>query len=542
MRRWLLAAVFVSASCASVPIKKADVLALSDADARVREGCYDCLIEARDTYARIAVGKTRPLVVTRLFEAELLLALREKELALDSSESLGRAKALAKELPEGIDAARYLAIAEAVPPDAAGSTDKESSAFLAAHQSVPVQVDEDLAWLGSGPLSFPVRQYLAFALDCGYQYRPVPRPQGAQGTAVVGSRPLPSRLFDPSRTAPEDAPPLVVYRAALCGGSLAKPFQVVRTEVPRFLETSLFLARIGYLEALAKGPGNVRPLLTEAYARFPASPAVTYISGSFYQLIGDCQSALRYYNETLAVKAAHERALLGRTVCLTFLKRPEDAIATATQMIAASMNLFEAYYWRAMNRHALQQLDMARSDSDRAKAPLRAGATLRMAGPILRLAGLIELDQNDLDPAEADFKSARALRGGDRDCVSIFSLGLVYIKRERWPPSGDQFAEAMACYEKNVADDETQIIGIRGRTDLDPEYQASQIAGLEASVKEDRSQQYASAFNAAANYTRAGNYAKAKVLVEVAASDPALADMVKELRAILKDRYEVVSQ
>jgi tetratricopeptide (TPR) repeat protein len=328
-----------------------------------------------------------------------------------------------------------------------------------------------------------------------------------------------------------------VYRAAVCGGLalVRKPFQLVRTEVPRFVETSYFLARIGYLEAFVKGPGQVRPLLTEAYARFSASPAVTYISGSFYQLVGDCTSALRYYDETLAVKNAHEQAMLGRTICLTYLKRHDEAIAAATQMIDSSMNLIEAYYWRAMNRHTLQQLDLARSDSDQAKSLLRSGA-------ILQLAGLIELDQNDLDPAEADFKSARALRGGNRDCVSIFSLGLVYIKRERWSPSGDQFAEAMACYEKNVADDETQIIGIRGRTDLDPEYQTSQIAGSEASLKKDRSQQYASALNAAANYTRAGNYAKAKVLVEVAATDPELADKVKLLRAILKDRYEVVAQ
>ena len=268
MRRWLLAAVVVSSSCASVPIKKADAIALADADARVREGCYDCLIEARDTYVRVAVGKARPLVVQRLFEAELLLSLREKELALESSESIGRARGLAKELPEGIDGSRYLAIVEAVPPDATGSTDKEASAFRSAHQSVAAHVDEDLTWLATGPLSWPVRQYLSFALDCGYQARPVPRPPGTLGTGgIVGSGSIPASRLDPSRTAPEGAPPLVVFRAALCGGLAAKPFELVRAEVPRFVETSYFLGRIGYLAALVKGPGKVRPLLTEAYAR-----------------------------------------------------------------------------------------------------------------------------------------------------------------------------------------------------------------------------------------------------------------------------------
>ncbi len=50
------------------------------------QGCYDCLLEARATYARVGVGKARPLVIARLFETDLLITLREKELALDCFE------------------------------------------------------------------------------------------------------------------------------------------------------------------------------------------------------------------------------------------------------------------------------------------------------------------------------------------------------------------------------------------------------------------------------------------------------------------------
>ena len=60
-------------------------MALAAADARILEGCYDCLLAARATYERLAGSKymQRDTMLLRLFETELLLALREKELQLD---------------------------------------------------------------------------------------------------------------------------------------------------------------------------------------------------------------------------------------------------------------------------------------------------------------------------------------------------------------------------------------------------------------------------------------------------------------------------
>lgn len=103
MRSVWLGALLVSTACASAPIKKPDQVALDQADALVRLGCYDCLQDARATYARVAVGKARPLVLGRLFEVELLLTLREKELAMDSKAALDRARALAGELPAALE-------------------------------------------------------------------------------------------------------------------------------------------------------------------------------------------------------------------------------------------------------------------------------------------------------------------------------------------------------------------------------------------------------------------------------------------------------
>src|SRR4029453_2847455 len=103
MRRLWLAGLVLWVGCASAPVRKQDQGALADADALVLQGCYDCLLEAGATYERVAVGRARPLVITRLFETNLLIALREKELALDWSAALERARALIPGLPPGTE-------------------------------------------------------------------------------------------------------------------------------------------------------------------------------------------------------------------------------------------------------------------------------------------------------------------------------------------------------------------------------------------------------------------------------------------------------
>ena len=173
-KAWVVLAVGIAgvpAACASAPLKKADLAALALADTRVLEGCYDCLIEARDTYARLAVGKARPLVVTRLFETELLLTLREKELALDSAESFRQAQAIAPELAPTVFASRYLGDVADVLPDDIGTPAADRLNAIRAHVSRISDVNGEVEWLAGGPLRAPVGQYLALALDCSYPAR-----------------------------------------------------------------------------------------------------------------------------------------------------------------------------------------------------------------------------------------------------------------------------------------------------------------------------------------------------------------------------------
>ena len=94
----------------------------------------------------------------------------------------------------------------------------------------------------------------------------------------------------------------------------------------------------------------------------------------------------------------------------------------------------------------------------------------------------------------------------------------------------------MGCYEMRVLASEASLKEMEARQDLDAEFKARQIAGFEAAIKEDRSQYHASAFNAANLYAQAGKLEKTKTLIEIAAQDPALADMVSQLRKIIGGR------
>src|SRR5450755_1819380 len=101
MRRVWLAVAVLAAACTHPPVKAAgpDLVALTaarlaEADAKILVGCYDCLLEARATYEASATGAMRPAVIQRLFETTLLIAVRERELALDSAASFDAARRL----------------------------------------------------------------------------------------------------------------------------------------------------------------------------------------------------------------------------------------------------------------------------------------------------------------------------------------------------------------------------------------------------------------------------------------------------------------
>lgn len=503
---------FVSA-CASAPLREADVAALGEADLLVGEGCYDCLIEARDTYERLAVGRARPLIVTRLFETEILIALRERELAMDWEPAEARAEALLPELAAEIDGARVLAAVRAVLPDASGVSKARLSEITRARRAVDAATE--LAWLRTVPLSATARRYVEMSFDCSYR-------------SIVDANRARVRPDGERPEVADDAPALLRYRAALCFSPDLGMLQVIAESSPRFVEAALAVGRARVFNGSNDGAPGARELLQPARARFPDSRTVTYVYGNYRQLVGDCREALQLYAETIALEPLHEDATLGQAVCHSHLKQHQEAIAAAGRLIEWDrVYVHDAYYWIAWNHHVLGDLPAARANIDRAK-------TRASTPEIHTLAGVIEHDQDDIPPAERDLDIALGLAYGDRNCIAMWYLGLVHIKQERWLDSARGFEHAMGCYRQNVLDAEASKRTMELRTDLEPEFKANQIAGFDAAITEDSAQYHAAAFNAANQFTRGGDIPRAKELIEVAAKDPALGSLVAQLREVLR--------
>ena len=508
-----LASLLLVTACASKRIRRDNAAALIMADARVLEGCHDCLVDARAIYERLAGSKytNRDTISLRLFETNLMLVVREKELALDWNASTERAKALASRVPSSADASRLLKIVDAVLPDATGRPNDWPTEMRRERRDFVPTIPGEIAWLATAPLRPVVRDYLALALDCSYDAK-VLAPNRQRGSAQ--RRPV----------LPPDSPPVITYRTGICMTAEPAMLAAVLALVPRFHEAAYFAGTFAAFGAEEDGGQRASPLLGEAHEHFPKAPGVNFMRGWLAKTIGECSEAVRHFDETLVIDAAHEYALLERTICLSRLHQDTAAIASATRLLDLHTESAQpAYYWRAVSLLRLKDLPAARSDIEAAKALARDANALT-------LGGMIENEQNDLPIAERDLREARALLHGEENCTAAWTLALVIGKGNRPAEAAQTFGAAMGCYDNKVSDIGYMIGKLREKPSSNPAYLARRIAAYESDSTDQRTRYFASAFNAAGHTANAGQLAKALELLDVAARDAKLAAPVAELR------------
>jgi tetratricopeptide (TPR) repeat protein len=495
---------------------------LAHAGGLVRQGCYECLLDARDLYERVAASGRQQAVALRLFEVNLLIALREKELALDPAASLARAvESGFSRTNVGSGFSRILEIVRAVPSDARGSSKKTIGEYLT-RLLQPEFRPRAVEWLRQGSpagagareeeIQPIIREYIALALECGRDAL-APRQAAAAISTDV---------------------PLLRFRAAICPALPdAAVLESLRTENPRFLETGLWLARASLVmqqggtgTISSKSLSTTRGFLESARSRFSESPAVAYELGVVAQLEGDLRRAATHYGETVTLRPDHEDARLGRAMASSYLKMPEQAIADATVLIDSNAyNRGDAFYWRAFNLHRAKDLAAARADIERAKSIISNSR-------VHTLAGIIEHDQGERDAAIADLTLAVKL---DRaNCQASWYLGVVRHAGEEWVQTGTAFAEAARCYDLSAARSERLREEMATRTDVEEDFRTRQLAGFDAAIQEDRTQESAAALNAAIGYARAGDRGTAEKYLEQASKDPARRLMVADLRQVMR--------
>src|SRR5688572_18399905 len=171
MRICLVLLAALAAGCGSRSAKVVEPDRGAWADELVRQGCYDCLLDARAAYERLAGSSAAALA--RVFEVDLLLALREKELSIDPTATLAHAASFVPRLtglgspgpPKGgnyvLQADRLLAIVKSVPEDAAGRR------LLPPTKDAAQQIEQALAAIDASPFSAELNGYLRLTIQCG---------------------------------------------------------------------------------------------------------------------------------------------------------------------------------------------------------------------------------------------------------------------------------------------------------------------------------------------------------------------------------------
>lgn len=404
------------AGCATSrpPDRPATPSAPVDVARLIRHGCYRCLEQAfAEADAR---GAT-----TQAFEAASLLVLRSKELGLSTEPWLERARALAS---ADTSLTMSLTMVEAIPPHPM-SDDRDGLFDVRARTQARASLAAWRESLRSRATSNVFRLYLDVALVCGF------------GTLKEDDRSFTGQV-DAEATAP-----VYQYRIGICDPAHASRLKTLRDSDADFVDADFALGRYAIDDPIAPDPEEALRRLQSAATAFPRSPVIAVTVGNVYRRWEEWADALKAYDGALVVSPNHPESLIGRTISLSHLMRPDEAIATATRLIdGGQWHLGEAYYWRSWNQLRLERHDLARADADRAK-------TLMANAAVFVLSGVIEWRVRRLATAEQEFERAIGIDFGE--CEAALDLGVVRDERRKPAEALAAFRQARQCYELSIA-------------------------------------------------------------------------------------------
>ena len=506
-----VAAVGCAAKARPVAPPKAVTIDLAAADALFDAGCYVCLKQAYEEYDR-GLNSVQPPAHARekTFVSALLLAVRHKEIGLDAIPWLERARALSTP-----DERLFVEIAESLawtsagiapdfePPTRPSSSTRDDWRALLDPSPQSATVPAPLETSHYGVL----KQYLLVTLRC------------TTGLQRIDEEA--DRRIDLGR-------PILRYRVGLCGLSHRPHLEAVLASDPRFVEASFFVGRYEMASGVSRlgAPRPSRAWLTTAVAPLlaahqglPEAPVVSIVFAGLMRSRGELNRALALYDEALVLRPAQREALLGRTVTLTYLSRPDDAISTATRMIElGTWHLGAAHYWRAFNYYRSSRLEAARSDIAEAER-------LQFDADVLTLSGIIAYDQKRPVDARASFNVALQL---DRErCPAHWYLGMLGLDEEAWPAVVSSLSTAGACYQRSA--DAIRTEAGRLPPDLPDEARQQQLASFEDSIATSLRQAGRSFFNAAQASIRIGDKVAALAYARSAASYPEMKERAESL-------------
>jgi tetratricopeptide (TPR) repeat protein len=424
-RRGLVCVLFACAAAACAPTKPPSVdpaiaarATLTEADALLGAGCFDCLASALERYESVRGNPAVASAATAgAVRAAGLLALRERELGTTDSGYLEKARALSatsetlrREVAPLLDLISIMlwraGAGRSGDPDQPLTIYRNRAQRLEMLQSIAAR-DELSAYT-----------YLAYACETS--------PAGTDVDELIAP-------MDASR--PMSQLPLLAFRQAVCMGVDATAVEALLAREPRFAELSFYR---GLIASADRKLDDADARYREAYAWRPTWPAATLLIANVAMTGEEFASALEFYDRTLDLAPSFPDALLGRLRALSYLGRAEDALAVADALLGLRRYPGDAYYWRAFNELQLNRLDMAWED-------IESAGKAMVNSEVPKLAGIIAMRRRELDVARERLEIARQ-RNPD-DCEAGYYLQLVLGDLRRWPALVEVATRAASCLD-----------------------------------------------------------------------------------------------
>ncbi|MEX2272370.1 MAG: hypothetical protein WD690_12905 [Vicinamibacterales bacterium] len=496
-------AVMAAAACGGA-LRKQQAQQLAEADALFVRGCYSCLTKAFKTYDALRLAGYQPPVTSgRAFDTAILLAAREKELAMEAEGWIEKAEELA-----GAKAPAYIEMVRAL-PWATGRHDRDfrNGALITAGPIIDALERWDAA-LGPPAARGVVATYLMAAARC----------------AFTPAREQDKLTFDILAPAHASAP-LIAYVAGSCSPELRSHLDALSSD-PDFHEVTFQQGRLRLYQGGATVHLDARVMLEAARQAMPEAIANTYLLAGVLSALFEYEACAAMYDDVVKRGGAERESMLSRTVCLTHAAKRPEAIQSATALIDTPGILRgEAYFWRAWNQYHAKNLPAARVDVDDSKK-------LFTEADVYALSGFIAYDMDQKDYAYTEF--AEAYRRNRQYCVAVFYQGLIDSGKETWDTAAARYTDATGCYERSVRRLENDLRAAQA-LELDNPTRQRRIDNLTEGVAAEKLQLARAAYNTAYSYGRGGAAAKGIPFAEkAAATHKDMEKLAAELLEILR--------
>ena len=507
-----LALLLTASACAKPPLTPVSAAPppptpaqrLASADALVRAGCLDCLIDAFGQYELLRTIPSAAEVGTAgAIRSAALIALRQRELGMVDEGYSQRARSML--LGSTLQPAwmrTVLDIIDVLPP---GGVTRTPTSDLDLDRSRALRVNHD-AWratLRDLAPSSEFNAYIWLAFACASEGRDVPL------DAIVA----PAAKFG-------DAP-LIQFRRAICRGLGPEAMRELFDRDPRFVETKYYLGSYD-VSLLITGQDKLDEadhLFNDAYAWRSEWPALTQSIANIAMTVEEFERAALFYDRTLTLEPHAVDALLGKARAQTYLGRSVEAIATLDLLLAERWFVGDARYWRALNESELERNDEAWTD-------IELAAKLLVNAEVPKLAGLIAYRRHELEISRAKFDESRTRN--PRDCETGYYLGVVLAEQRAWPRTAEVLRQACDCLQGNELAYIQEIENIRASHDP-PERQAKKIARREQYIAKGRRYLATSWFDIAVAYYNLSKPAEARQYAEKVVDDEQFGDRAKEI-------------